>query len=306
MRKQRLFFILLKKPFYWPFACGLGLLFLLTKFPHRWQLATGRLLGNLMYHVIKKRRKIAEINIARCFPHLSLKAQQKLVKKNFQSTGIAVCETAMAWWLSEKKLSKLLKIQGEAHLFGVLKQGKGVLLLGAHFTTIDIIGRLASLNYPITAIYKHQNNIVIDEILKRYRHKGMLTLIDNRKMRDIVKALQSNQIVWYAYDQDFGPKRCVFAPFFGIQTATLKAPMRLAELSGAPVMTCAHYRREDGSYDLIFHPPLNNFPSNNLEKDAAQINQIFENVIREKPEQYLWLHRRFKTRPQGEVNFYKN
>lgn len=305
MRKPSLILYLVRHPSAWLLGLGLALLYVITFLPHISFLKLGKSLGNLMYYLLRKRRRIAHINITHCFPELNPCEQKKLVKEHFQAVGIAVCETGMAWWTSTAKLRPLVHFSGETYLEQGLAQGKGVLLIGAHFTTMDIVGRFSSFLHPVYAVYKRQKNPLINELLQTYRQQEQLTLINSRNLRAILQALSANQIVWYAYDQDFGAKRCVFAPFFGIQTATLKTPMRLAQLSQATVLFATHYRDPKGYYHITIHPPLANFPSDDFVADATQLNQFFEKVIREYPEQYFWLHRRFKTRPPEEkISFY--
>lgn len=294
-------------PKYWPVWLGIGTLYLCSKLPYRCQIYLGAQIGSLLYYVLKRRRKIAEKNIELCFPTLSAVEQQQLLKDHFKSVGIAVVETAMAWWLSTEELQSMMDFEGSEYGYEALERGNGVLLLGGHYTTIDIVGRLAGLHFPVYVVYRKQKNVLIDYLLKRYRDQGKVYLIDHRNLRKVVTTLQENKVVWYACDQDFGLKRSVFAPFFGISTATLKMPMRIAELSGTQVLPFSHYRKENGEgYRMTLHPPLENFPSGNLVEDATRMNQILEQTIRQHPEQYLWLHRRFKTRPEGEAYFYGN
>ena len=295
----------LMKPGYWPTWCLLGLLYLLVKLPYRWQLNIGRGIGRFIYLILPRRRRIAHTNIQLCFPELSATKQQERVKAHFASFGIGVMETAMAWWMPKHKLKKLTHITGTEYLQEALQSGKGILLLGAHFTTIDIIGCLTGLMMPICVVYREQNNAVVDFMLKRYRKRGNVTIIYKRDIRGIIRALKNNAIVWYAPDQDYGLKYSVFAPFFEIPAATITMPARLAKISQTQVLPCCYYRMDNAAgYQLIIYPALQDFPSGDPKQDASRVNQAIENAIRQKPEQYLWMHRRFKRRPKGEASLY--
>ena len=293
-------------PRYWGTWLALGLLRLLTLLPYRWQVRIGASLGGLLYHLGKRRRRITETNIARCFPELDIGAQKALVKRTFRAAGIAIPETALAWWGKDADLAPLVEIEGMAHLQAALKQGKGVLLLGAHFTSIEISGRLMALFHPCYAMYRRHDNPLFEAVIKQSRETHLEGLIERRDMRHMIRTLREGKVVWYAPDQDFGTRSSVFAPFFGIQTSSLVMTSKLAKVSGAPVLPFfSQHTADNKGYRLIIHPPLEDFPSGDDVADATRINAIIEEQVRKAPEQYLWLHRRFKTRPPGEAPFYE-
>jgi len=292
-------------PRHWATWTGVGILWTLSRLPFSLQMQIGALLGKAMYHLANRRRHITRRNIALCFPEWDDNAQQTLVKQTFHSAGISLMETGLAWWGRDKVLSKRVQIEGLEHLQQATSQGKGILLLGAHFTSLEISGRLLSYFQPCAAMYRKHDNPLFEAIIKQSREAFLDKIISRRDMRSMVRALKEGSVVWYATDQDFGPRNSVFAPFFGIQTASLVMTSKLAKLTGAPVVPFFSQRlNDDSGYKLILLPALNNFPSGNDIADATRINGIIEQQIRKAPDQYLWLHRRFKTRPEGEPGLY--
>jgi len=280
-------------------------LWMLSRLPFNLQMQLGALLGTMMYHLARRRRHIARCNITLCFPELDCEAQQILLRKTFRSAGISLMETGLAWWGKDKMLGKRVTIEGLEHLQQASASGKGVLLLGAHFTSLEISGRLLSRFHPCAAMYRKHDNPLFEAIIKHSRETHLDKIISRRDMRGMVRALREGTVVWYATDQDFGPRNSVFAPFFGVQTASLVMTSKLARLSGAPVVPFFSQRLEDDSgYRLILLPALTDFPGSDDVADATRINAIIEKQVRKVPDQYLWLHRRFKTRPESEFGLY--
>lgn len=271
----------------------------------------GRWLGKLMYRVMSRRRHIAEVNIRLCFPQLDPAAQTQLVQKAFQSAGISLFETALSWWGSDKQLTPLCEMHGLEHLQQALKAGKGVILLSAHFTCLEIGGRLLSLHHPFAVMYKRHRNPVFEAVMKQARETQFERAIPQEDIRQMLRTLKDNLAVWYAPDQDLGRIRSVFAPFMGIPAATLTAPARLTTMSGAKVVPFFPMRKPDNSgYVLTILPALKDFPVADDMADhdvinTTRINTIIEQQIHKAPEQYLWLHRRFKSRPGDEPSFYE-
>lgn len=262
-------------------------------------------MGRLLYCFPSKIRFITKTNIKLCFPELSADKQKKLIKKNFENLGTGILETAMAWWLPDQKLEHLLHIKGLEHGEQALAQGKGVILLSPHFACLEMLGRLIAMKYAFTAMYRPHKKKFINFMLESFRSRQRVTYIPRNRMRALTTALQNNEPVWYAYDVDAGKKRSVFAPFFGIPTASLTAISRLAQLTGAAIVPIQFFRRDDNTgYEIVLSPALNHFPSQDLTKDAARLNECLETAIRRKPEQYIWQYKRFKTRPDGEKRFY--
>jgi len=289
---------------YWPLWLVLSLFRLLTYLPFDTQIAIGKTLGLLFYFVLFPWRKIAKINLAICFPTLSAKDNRRLVKRHFQSLGAALMETNMAHVLASTRLANRIHIQGKTLIEEALKQNKGVFIIGGHFTTIDMIGRLLGEHFKFCVVARHQNNAVIDALLKQTRNRGSVTIIDRKNLRGMITALNNNLIVWYAPDQDYRAKRKIFSPFFGVSTACITAPVRLAKLTGAPVLFFSHFRDKQNHYHAHIQKAPEHFNTLSEEDAWKVMNQFLETAIRKHPEQYLWIHRRFKTRPLGEKDIY--
>lgn len=296
----------LLSPLNWPAWIALGILWLITRLPYRWQLQIGRLIGKIAYRFSSKLKSITAVNIALCFPELSTTQQTALVQKNFESLGIGLIETAMAWWLSDKKLSRCqIKITGLEYAEQAFAKGKGIILLGPHFACLEMIGRLLGSKYAFAVMYRPHKKRLIGYIQDRFRKKYHIKHIARQHMREVLNTLNDNMAIWYAYDIDGGEKRSVFAPFFGIPTASLTAASRIVKISGASVIPINFYRLDDRcGYEINLSVPLENFPTEDYVADATRLNAILETSIRNKPEQYIWQYKRFKTRPPGENRFY--
>jgi len=292
-------------PKFWPTWLVLGLMWLTAQLPFAWQLQIGSALGRLMYAISKRRRHIAATNIALAFPELSSKEQSRLVKANFRSSGIALIEVGLSWWGNPKTLNNISRIEGLEHIQHALEAGKGVIMLGGHFTPIIISGRLLAMKLLFNIVIQKSHNVLFESMMSHYRKQQYQGLIDTTDMRGLLKSLRNNQVVWYAPDQDFGNRQSVFAQFMGINTITLTTTARLAKTTGAAVVYIDFERLPNAQgYQLTLHPALQNFPSGDDEKDARRVNALIEKHVHEVPGQYLWIHRRFKTRPPGELGFY--
>lgn len=273
---------------------------LLAALPYPWAMRVGRVIGKFMMMAFKRRRDIAQVNLSLCFPELSGSERRYLLRKHFTSLGMGAVETALCWWASHEKLFSLGHLEGREHLEAALRQGNGVILLSAHFTALEIGTTLLALNVPICAVYRTHRNPLFEALTQRARAGYARRAIPARDMKAMLRALKDNLPVWFAPDQDFGRKHSIFVPFFGLPAASLTATSRLAKLSKAAVVPFFSQRMEDGSgYRLVLHPALENFPSDDIGADTLRINQIIEAEARRYPEHYLWVHRRFKTRPDG-------
>ncbi len=211
----------------------------------------------------------------------------------------------MCWWWPAEKLRALVQIEGREHLDEVLASGRGVILLTGHFTSLEIGARLLALFMPVQVMYRTQRNPMFDSYLFTRRSSYFVNTVSRKNTRQLIKGLKNRIPTWYAPDQDFRRERNVFAPFMGIATATITASSRLAQSSGAAMLPYYPERKKDGSgYILHIEPPLTDFPSGDDLVDATQINQSIEKYARLFPENYMWIHQRFKTRPPGEAPFY--
>lgn len=264
----------------------------------------GRGLGWLFLHLAPSRKRIADTNIRLCFPELSASERAVIVRGVIQSCGISFFESAVALWGPEKFLRRAHHIRGLEYVQAAQTEGKGVLLVGCHMTTLDIAGRMLSIHQKFDILYRQDPNPLLAYMLVKARKGFNGESIITVETRKLVRNLRAGHVVWYAPDQDYGIKHSVFAPFFGMPAATVPGTGRFAALGNAQVIFFSHYREADGSYLLELSPPLENFPSGDDIEDSTRVNGILEQMIRKQPDQYLWVHRRFKTRPQGEPNLY--
>ena len=291
---------------YWPTWMAIAVLWCLSHLPFAWQLAMGRFIGRTFQQLAARRRAIAAVNLSLCFPELSTSERDSILSEQFLSMGIGVLEMAMSWWAPARRLKKLAHVEGLPHLQTALDRGKGVILLSAHFTTLEIGGRLLALHTPFHVMYREHKNAAFDRVMKSARIRHFGKAIPRGDLRGMLKSLQHNMPVWYAPDQDYGREQSIFVPFFGIPAASITATSRLARLSGAAVVPFFQTRLPGArGYRLTLYPPLDNFPGASVEQDTLRVNDIIEARIREQPGQYLWAHRRFKNRPEGEPQVYK-
>lgn len=294
-------------PRFWLLWSGLGVLWLVVQLPYKVQLRIGRFLGACMFRVAGERRRIAARNLELCFPEKNAAERERLLKENFASTGIAFFEMAMSWWWAKPRLAKLAHVEGLEHLQQAQRDGKGVILMAFHFTTLEIGAALLGQQHTIDGMYREHKNPLFDFIQRRGRERHNLDslAVERDDVRGMLKLLRAGRAIWYAPDQDYGAKQSIFVPLFGIEAATVTATSKFAKLGKAQVVPFTQQRLADGSgYKLVIHPPLNDFPGESDEADCLRINQWVERAICECPEQYLWAHRRFKTRPPGEPKLY--
>lgn len=294
-------------PRYWLLWLGLGLLWLVIQLPYRWLLGLGRLVGWGMFHLMADRREVARTNLALCFPDMSEIARERLLRENFASNGIALFEMAMAWWWPRNRLAKLAHIEGLEHLTEAAAAGKGVVLMSLHFTTLEIGAALLSQAVTIDGMYREHRNAAFDFVQRRGRERHNLDAkaVEREDVRSMMRSLRTGRAIWYAPDQDYGRKASVFVPLFGVEAATVTATSTFARLGKALVVPFTQRRLPDGKgYQLTVHPALQDFPGESETADALRINQWVEQAVSEQPEQYMWVHRRFKTRPEGQSRPY--
>ena len=272
--------------------------------PFNFQVLIGKTIGKLLYPFMHKLRSTAYSNISHCFPDKKQNQVNLLVKRHFEAIGVSFFETANAYYGSDKKIRKLLTITNENFFQDALKEEGGIILLCSHFMPLMLGSRALLINHTIANIYRPQNNKLFDRIMVQGYKKNGAVMIKSTDTRSIIKAINNSLPIWYAPDQDLGKNNSVFAPFFGIQTATASATARLAKNNNTRVIPYSFIRTKKG-YTMSFEKPIANYPSNDPIQDATIVNQILEKQIIKSPEQYLWIHRRFKTRPNDEKNFYE-
>lgn len=283
-------------PRYWGVWLFIALLRVLVLLPFRAQLSVGRALGRLMRLFARRRRIITSLNLQFCFPELDATARADLVRTHFEALGIAMLEVAMCWWGDAARLRPLVRVEGLEHLERARAQGKGVLLLSAHFTTLEIGGRLLGLFTPFHPMYRPNRNPVIESVMRGRREAQFERAISMHDVRLLLRTLKEGLPVWYAPDQGFLGKGRLMVPFFGVPAPTNPATSRIARASGAPVLPFFVHRLPGAQgYRLEFQPPLSDFPSDDVTADCLRINQLIEREVRKSPEQYLWAHNRFKT-----------
>lgn len=293
-------------PRYWPVWLGFFISKLVVLLPYRWQMFIGRCIGHGLYYFAPRRRRIAETNLQLCFPEWSEIQRNTVLKAHFAALGMGLLETALAWWGTDQKLSNLAQLQGLEYLQQALQCGKGVILLTGHFTTLELGARFITWYHPFHAMYRSHKNPLYEAIVRRERERRSgFPPVPHEDLRSLLRAFKRGHAVWYAPDQNHGLRNSVFAPFFGIPACTLAATSRLAAISGAAVVPYFPRRLPgNAGYEVVIYPALTNFPSDDAVVDAQRINELLEQQIRQAPEQYLWVHRRFKTRPPGKPKLY--
>ena len=292
-------------PRYWLMWCGFGLLRLASLFPYSFQISMGCCLGRLLQVIAGKRQKIVDTNLRLCFPDKNLDERNLIKKQAYENFGISVFELAMCWWWKDERLKPLVEIRGLENLEKCLADKQPVILLSGHFTSLEIGGRLLSLYVPFQAMYTVQKNPLFDSLLYTKRQGYLADVISRKNTRRILKGIRQLIPTWYAPDQNFSRERNVFAPFFGIPTATITATARLCASGRARMLAYYPERKPDGSgYILWIEPPLENFPSQDEVADATRVNASIERFVLQNPGQYVWMHPRFKTRPVGEADVY--
>ncbi|MCM2131815.1 LpxL/LpxP family Kdo(2)-lipid IV(A) lauroyl/palmitoleoyl acyltransferase [Larsenimonas sp. GH3-8] len=285
-------------PYYWPTWAGITLMKLGAWLPWPVKIALGRIMGECVWRFARRRRHITETNLRLCFPELDDRARARLVRETFHANGIGILETATGWCRDPEHLRHRVAFKGHEHMVQAKAQGKGVLIIGIHFSTLDLGGALHSLFFDADVVYRPHDSPVFESFMTRARRRIFGAAIDRHDLRGVVKRIKSGRAVWYSPDQDFGREASVFAPFFGVEAATIKMTSRIAGMTGAPVMPLIFHRNPDNrTYTLEYLPAIADFPTGDEVADAARVNQVIEQAIRRHPEQYLWLHRRFKTRP---------
>ncbi len=288
MKKQNFY-----QPKFIPTWLLIGFMKLGTKLPFSAQVFLGTGIGRLLYPLLSRFRKIAFINIARCFPDKSSIEVESLVKQNFEAIGISLFETANAYFGKSEKIQKLITIHNEYHLTDALNKKQGVIILAAHFMPLMLGSRALLLKHKVANIYRPQNNALFDEAMRKGFVNNGATMIKTKDTRTMMKTIKSGLPIWYAPDQDF----------FDIQTATIAATARLAKTPNTVVIPYFFIRTDKG-YTMSFDAPLTDYPSSDVVDNATRTNQILHDQILKAPEQYLWIHKRFKTRPNGEASFY--
>jgi len=272
-------------------------------FPYRFKMRLYRLMGRVAYLISTSRRHVANVNLSLCYPDMSGADRRDMVRRNFEHLLVSFLEIGISWWGKSDGVLDNVTFIGTEHLDNAIAQGKGVILIGAHFSTIELGAALVRKHIgpdePMHVVYREQKNALFNAKMLRGRLRHVNSCINSKDSRQILKAIRARQIIWYAPDHDHGVKNAVFAPFFGHPAATLTTTSTLAKISDAPVVMMGNYRNsDDNGYFVKFFPPLENFPTEDDLQDATSVNQMIEAAIAVAPDQYIWIHRRFKTQPE--------
>lgn len=284
-------------PATWPFWVLAGFAWLVTRLPLPAQRRIGRAIGRAFRLLGRSRRHVTRVNLRLCFPEQTEAEREALLRAHFEAAGIGVLETVCGWWCPSARFEGIYRLEGLEHLDQALQKGRGVLLVSAHFTTLEFCARILTLHRPFAAMYRPNENPVVDYLFKRNREHHTEGAIDRNDIKGLLRTLKRNTVVWYAPDQGKSGRHSELVPFFGIPASTQTATHRIARISHAPVLPFFGHRRPDGGYDLTIQPPLSGFPTEDAVADTARINQVIERAVLEAPEQYFWSHRRFKNRP---------
>lgn len=284
---------------------GVGLIRTVCLLPLKARWRIGSALGLLAYRFARRRRHIVETNVRLCFPELDTAGCEQLVQNNFRSSGISIIETALAWFVDPSRFRSLVDIEGLEVLRTAKEKGRGVMLMGMHLSSLDFCGAVLGTEQPFDVMYRKNRNRLLEAIMTRGRERNFSSAIERSNVRAVIRRLKAGDIVWYGPDQDYGRKHSVFAPFFGIDSASITATSRILSMTGSPVVLFSHYRDlATGRYRIILQDMDESYPTGDETADASIINKAVEQAIRLAPEQYWWLHRRFKTRPEGESRPY--
>ena len=281
-----------------------GFLWLLHWLPLPVLRALGGGLGRVLYLFGKERRNVALTNLRLCFPEKTETERERIARAHFIAFAQAALDRTLGWWASRERLERLIRIHGVEHLTN--PEGRPVVMLAPHFVGLDAGGTVVSMHVVGCSVFSKQKNPVLNKLLYdgRMRFNEAVLLSRQDGMRKILKALKDGYPFYYLPDMDFGPKESIFVPFFGVQAATIPALSRLVRLTNAVVVPVIVKQVADG-YEVEVQPPWENFPGESVEADTAYMNRYIESQVLRMPEQYFWLHKRFKTRPPGEQRFYK-
>lgn len=284
---------------------GLGILWLLHFLPLGVLAAIGRAVGTLLYFVVPGRRRVADTNLRLCFPSWSDVQRSRVVRAHFQALARSFIERGLAWWAPRERLRRLIRIEGAEHWQAVAH--RPAIWLAPHFVGLDMGGARLSMEHEAVSVYSRQKDPVIDAMLYHGRTRFVMPELISRQegMRAVVRAMRRGLPFYYLPDMDFGERDSIFVPFFGVPAATITGLARLARLADAVVVPALTRQLPGGEgYELRFYPAWSDFPSGDVAADTRRMNEFIEQRVLEMPEQYYWVHRRFKTRPPGEPKIY--
>ncbi len=293
-------------PHYWPAWLVVGLLRALAPLPWELLLWLGRWLGRFAFFVVPVRRAVTERNLAICFPELDAPARRQLARRCYESFGMGLMEALISYYSERDRFAGRYSVEGLEHLEGARAAGRGVLLLSAHFHTIEVSGYVANLHVPLSAFYRNPNHPVFAREILRLRTRRLHRMFAADDLKGAVRALREGDVLWYAPDQGKRIKDSALAPFFGEPAVTNAATGKVAKLGKALVIPWGAVRERRGRrwhYRITIGEPLAELPADPV-AEATVINAVIERFVRAAPEQYLWQHKRFKRRGEGYPDLY--
>lgn len=293
-------------PRYWLTWFGLGVLFLLVQLPYPILNRLGIWMGRISMRFLKRRVAITRRNLELCFPEMDEAVRERKVQANFESLGMGLFETGMAWFWSDRRVKRWFDVSGLNHLKRAQQDGRGALMIGVHLMSLELGGRAMGLCQPMMATYRPHNNKAMEWVQTKGRLRSNKAMLDRKDLRGMVHALKQGEAVWLAPDQDYGRSGSVFVPLFAVnEAATTCAPYMLARMAKPALLPVVLVRRDNGmGYDLLIQPELKDFPIEDKIAAATYMNKVVETEIMRASDQYMWLHRRFKTRPVGVASLY--
>jgi Kdo2-lipid IVA lauroyltransferase/acyltransferase len=286
---------------------GLALIWLLHFLPLALQARLGAGLGVLLYALAGRRRNVALTNLRLCYPELGGAERTQIARSHFRAFGRSLLEHGVLWWGTKSDVLALVRVEGLENWRSVTD--KPVILLAPHFIGLDMGGIRLAAEFRLNSVYSRQKSAAADAIFIHGRTRfGQTTLFARQDgIRPMIRSLKSGEPFYYLPDMDLGARDSVFAPFFGVDAATITGLSRIAGLAGAVVVPCVTRQLAGGAgYVVKLYPAWRDFPSGDLTADARRMNAFIEARVREMPEQYYWLHKRFKTRPAGEPSPYES
>lgn len=296
------FSIILLHPRYWLLWLLMGIIWLLVQvLPYRLLMVLGKGVGEALKLIGKKRIRYARINISRCFPDLSQEQQQKLLQENITATGQSLLETCIAWWMPAWRLRKLCKHDGIEVFQEALRDERPLIVVSLHFLNIDLNSQFVNLVAPrLDPLTRPSDNPVVRYLQLRGRTRFGNRTVNKDNIRGAFQTLRSDHALGYAPDQNYFDSNHVFSPFFGHLAATVTGTSILARKTRARCILCYCLKNEDGGYTNFYRPFAFQFPGESIQADTDNVNRMIEETVKLAPSQYVWMHRRFKTRPSGD------
>ncbi|WP_406706411.1 Kdo(2)-lipid IV(A) acyltransferase [Sodalis sp.] len=294
-------------PRFWLTWLGIGAIYLLVLLPYPLLYTLGTRLGRLAMRFMRHREAIARRNLQLCFPAMQEPEREALLRQNFESVGMGLIETGIAWFWPDWRIKRRVTVSGLEHIANARTENKGVLLIGMHFLTLELGARIFGMYNPGIGVYRPNDNPLLDWLQTWGRLRSNKSMLDRSDIKGMIRALKNGDIIWYAPDHDYGPKSSVFAPLFAVpEAATTAGTYLLAKMAKPAVIPFMPRRLPQGrGYELLILPDERDMPLDSDIATASYMNKVVEQAILRAPDQYMWLHRRFKTRPPGEPSLYR-